>query len=108
MPLTTVPAPPERFNFAQHLLQRNAGRADKAAFVDDNGGLSYGALEDRVRRLAAGLRSLGLKREERVLLLMHDGLDWPVAFLGAIYAGVVPVNTAARRRCWCRARCCRC
>ncbi len=91
MPLTTVPAPPERFNFAQHLLQRNAGRADKAAFVDDNGGLSYGALEDRVRRLAAGLRSLGLKREERVLLLMHDGLDWPVAFLGAIYAGVVPV-----------------
>ena len=91
MPPTTVPAPPERFNFAQHLLQRNAGRADKAAFVDDRGSLSYGALEDRVRRLAAGLRSLGLKREERVLLLMHDGLDWPVAFLGAMYAGVVPV-----------------
>ena len=91
MPPTTVPAPPERFNFAQHLLQRNAGRADKAAFVDDRGSLSYGALEDRVRRLAAGLRGLGLKREERVLLLMHDGLDWPVAFLGAMHAGVVPV-----------------
>ena len=91
MPPTTVLPPPERFNFAQHLLQRNAGRADKAAFVDDRGSLCYGALEDRVRRLAAGLRGLGIKREERVLLLMHDGLDWPVAFLGAMYAGLVPV-----------------
>jgi benzoate-CoA ligase len=26
-----------------------------------------------------------------VLLLMHDSADWPVAFLGAMYAGVVPV-----------------
>ena len=42
-------------------------------------------------RVAAGLRALGLKREERVLLLMLDDTHWPVAFLGAIYAGVVPV-----------------
>ena len=33
-----------------------------------------GELDDRVRRLAAGLRAAGLRREERVLLLMHDGL----------------------------------
>jgi benzoate-CoA ligase len=32
-----------------------------------------------------------VRREERVLLLMHDTSDWPVAFLGALYAGVVPV-----------------
>jgi benzoate-CoA ligase len=86
-----APPPPERFNFAQHLLGLNQGRADKAAFVDDLGALSYGQLEARVRRLAAGLRDLGLKREERVLLLMQDTTDWPVGFLGAIYAGVVPV-----------------
>ncbi len=83
--------PPEAFNFAQHLLATNAGRPTKAAFVDDLGSLSYGQLEDRVRRLAAALRSLGIKREERVLLLMQDCNDWPVAFLGAQYAGVVPV-----------------
>jgi benzoate-CoA ligase len=86
-----VPAPPERFNFAQHLLQRNAERSAKAAFVDDHGTLNYGQLADRVRRLAGALRRQGLRREERVLLLMHDGNDWPVAFLGAIYAGLVPV-----------------
>ncbi len=44
-----------------------------------------------MRRLAAGLRALGVRREERVLVLMHDTTDWPVVFLGALYAGVVPV-----------------
>jgi benzoate-CoA ligase len=82
---------PTHLNFAQHLLEINAGRSAKAAFVDDHGTLSYGDLEQRVRRLAASLRALGLRREERVLLLMHDGTDWPVSFLGAIHAGVVPV-----------------
>ena len=86
-----IAAPPVRFNFAQHLLGLNTGRAGKAAFVDDQGVLTYGALDERVRRMAAGLRSLGLRREERVLLLMHDCTDWPVSFLGAVYAGLVPV-----------------
>jgi len=86
-----VAAPPDLFNFAQHLLGVNAARANKAAFIDDAGTLSYGELADRVKRLAAALRALGLKREERVLLLMQDGNDWPVSFLGAMYAGVVPV-----------------
>jgi benzoate-CoA ligase len=91
MPPTTVPPPPETFNFAQHLLALNAGRAAKIAYVDDVGTLSYGELDERVRRLAAGLRALGLRREERVLLLMLDCNDWPVSFLGALYAGLVPV-----------------
>ncbi|MBK7061689.1 MAG: benzoate-CoA ligase family protein [Rubrivivax sp.] len=86
-----VAAPPARFNFAQHLLGVNAGRADKAAFVDDAGTLNYGDLDERVRRVAASLRALGLRREERVLLLMPDTTDWPVSFLGAMYAGLVPV-----------------
>ncbi len=87
----SVAPPPAAFNFAQHLLTANAGRAAKAAFVDDVATLSYGALDERVRRVAAGLRALGVKREERVLLLMLDSTDWPAAFLGAMYAGVVPV-----------------
>ena len=86
-----IPAPGERFNFAQHLLQLNAAHPDRPAFIDDRGTLSYGRLADRVARLASGLRTLGLKREERVLLLMLDGNDWPVSFLGAMYAGLVPV-----------------
>ena len=82
---------PERFNFAQHLIALNAGRADKTAYIDDHGSLSFGALADRVRRCAAALTALGVRREERVLLLMQDSNDWPVAFLGALYAGATPV-----------------
>ncbi len=88
---TNVAPPPERFNFAQHLLALNAARSAKAAFIDDLGTLHYGELELRVRQLASALRGAGIKREERVLLLMQDCNDWPVAFLGALYAGVVPV-----------------
>ena len=91
-PMTQSLTPlPEQFNFARHLLSENAARAAKAAFIDDHGTLTYGELEDRVRRAAAGLRALGIRREERVLLLMHDCCDWAVSFLGALYAGLVPV-----------------
>ena len=88
---TPVPPPPATFNIAQHLLQTNASRPAKAAFVDDHGSLNYGQLDELVRRLAAALRALGIKREERVLLLMQDNNHWPVSFLGALYAGLVPV-----------------
>ncbi len=81
----------DTFNFAQHLLALNAGRAAKIAFIDDAGSLSYSELADRIKRFAAGLQAAGIRREERVLLLMHDCCDWPVAFLGALYAGIVPV-----------------
>ena len=78
-------------NFAAHLFALNEGRAGKTAYVDDHGALTYGHLEDRARRLAAGLAALGLRREERVLLLMLDCNEWPVSFLGCLYAGVLPV-----------------
>jgi benzoate-CoA ligase len=90
-PAAIAPAPGARFNFAQHLIERNARRAGKTAYIDDLGTLSYGELADRIGRMAAALLSAGLRREERVLLLMHDCTDWPVSFLGALYAGIVPV-----------------
>jgi benzoate-CoA ligase len=86
-----VPPLGEQFNFAQHLIERNAARPHKIAFIDDQGPLSYGDLADRTRRLAAALLAQGVRREERALLLMHDCSDWPVSFLGALYAGIVPV-----------------
>jgi benzoate-CoA ligase len=83
--------PPDTFNFAQHLIELNQGRGDKTVYTDDHGSLTYAQLFERVRRFAAGLQSLGIHREERVLLLMQDTTDWPVAFLGSLYAGIVPV-----------------
>lgn len=86
-----VNPPPVQFNFAQHLIALNAGRRSKTALIDDQGSLSYGDLIQRIQCFATGLQALGLRREDRLLLLMHDSSDWVVAFLGALYAGVVPV-----------------
>ncbi len=93
MPAHALPAipPPSQFNFAHHVLELNVGRAAKVAYRDDERTLTYGELAERVRRFATALGALGIRREERVLLLMHDTIDWPVAFLGCLYAGVVPV-----------------
>ena len=84
-------APPSQFNFAAHLLARNASRAARIAYADDRTRLSYGELDPRVRQFARVLQDHGMRPEERVLLLAHDTVDWPVAFLGCLYAGVVPV-----------------
>ena len=89
--MSPVPAPPDRFNFARHILDGNLGRPNKLAYIDDQGALTYRELDERARRLAAALKDAGIKREERVLLLMTDCADWPIAFLGALLVGAVPV-----------------
>src|ERR1700724_3066200 len=75
------------------LFDRNVdeGRADKLAFTDTVSELSYGELQKQSCRLANLLRRLGVRREERVAMIMLDTVDFPVVFLGAIRAGVVPV-----------------
>ncbi|WGS48701.1 benzoate-CoA ligase family protein [Paraburkholderia sp. D15] len=90
-PAAAVAPPPASFNFAAHLFALNRERAAKAAYLDDHGATSYSELEARARRFASALRSLGVHPEERVLLVMHDTVELPIAFLGALYAGVVPV-----------------
>jgi benzoate-CoA ligase family protein len=96
-PTAEVGAPSRDYNFAADILERNlkAGRAEKPAFIDPRGTWTYGQLADRVARFAGVLRSLGVRREERVLIALFDTIDWPTAFLGCLKAGVVavPVNT---------------
>jgi benzoate-CoA ligase len=84
---------PRRYNAAEDLLDRHlaAGRGDKTAYIDDQGSLSFAELAERASRFGGGLLSLGLNMEERIALILHDTRDFPVAFLGAIRAGIVPV-----------------
>jgi len=81
------------YNAAADLLERNlaAGRGAKPAFIDERGHHSYADLAERASRFANALRRLGIQPEQRILLCLHDGIDFPTAFLGAIKAGVVPV-----------------
>jgi benzoate-CoA ligase len=84
---------PRRYNAAADLIGRNlaAGRGDKIAYFDDYGSCSYNELEWRSSAFAQVLRGLGVQPEQRIFLCLHDTIDFPTAFLGAIKAGVVPV-----------------
>lgn len=90
-PAASIAPPPALFNFTAHLFALNQTRAGKTAYIDDTGPTTYAELEDRARRFASALRTLGVHPEERVLLVMLDTVALPIAFLGALYAGVVPV-----------------
>ena len=84
---------PNSYNAVTWLLDRNVeeGRGGKLAFTDTVSDLTYGELQTQSRRLANMLRRLGVRREERVAMIMLDTVDFPIVFLGAIRAGVVPV-----------------
>ncbi len=84
---------PRDYNAAHDLLERNAARFHKPAFVDASTGqvLTYGQLREQAHRFANALRERGIAPEARVLVAMHDTPEWPVVFLGCILAGVVPV-----------------
>jgi 4-hydroxybenzoate-CoA ligase len=81
------------YNAVTWLLDRNVdeGRGNKLAFTDTVSDLSYGELQGQSRRAANMLRRLGVRREERVAMIMLDTVDFPIVFLGAIRAGIVPV-----------------
>src|SRR4029077_12972890 len=81
------------YNAVTWLLDRNVdeGRGAKLAFTDTVSELSYGDLQKQSRRVANMLRRLGVRREERVAMIMLDTTDFPIVFLGAIRAGIVPV-----------------
>ncbi|MCW5622696.1 MAG: benzoate-CoA ligase family protein [Burkholderiales bacterium] len=84
---------PRVYNAAYDLIERNlsAGRADKTVYIDDAGRYSYLELSQRVNRAANVLTALGLQMEQRVMVALLDGIDFPSVFLGAIKAGIVPV-----------------
>src|SRR6185312_6473742 len=73
---------------ARHLRE---GRGDRIAFTDPWRSLTYAELDAASARFAAGLQRAGIERERRIALVMLDTVDFPIAFWGALRAGVVPV-----------------
>lgn len=88
---------PERFNMVDALVdeQVRQGRGERTAVVTDGESLSYLELKRLINRAGNALRTLGVQREQRVLLLLHDSPEFLAAFLGAMKIGAapVPVNT---------------
>jgi acyl-CoA synthetase (AMP-forming)/AMP-acid ligase II len=62
--------------------------------------LSYGELVGKARRIAAGLMAAGIKRGDRVALLLRPTPCMPLGLIATVLAGGVaaPVNTLFKRR----------
>jgi len=85
------------YNAVSDFVDANVARGlgDKVAFTDGERQLTYSELQARTSQLARALQKLDLRQENRLALLLYDTVDFPVAFWGALRAGIVavPVNT---------------
>jgi benzoate-CoA ligase len=84
---------PDEFNAASYFVDRHIkdGRADKVAIECGEVHVTYRQLFERVNQVGNGLRTLGVRVEERVFLLLLDSPEFAASFFGAIKIGAVPV-----------------
>jgi long-chain acyl-CoA synthetase len=66
--------------------------ADKVAYVSMGAEMSYRELDELSRHFAGWLQAKGLKKGDRVALMMPNVLQYPVALFGTLRAGCVVVN----------------
>lgn len=85
---------PNRYaSLAEMLENAVANYADQPAFINMGEVMTYRKLEERSRAFAAYLQNgLGLKKGDRVALMMPNLLQYPIALFGVLRAGMVAVN----------------
>ena len=76
------------------VLDAAADRSDAAALIYRDRGISYAEIAEWVRRVGSGLRSLGVRKGDRVALLVGNVPEFVYALFGATSIGAVvaPVN----------------
>jgi len=84
---------PEEFNAADYFIDRNIreGRSEKAAVLCEGRVTTYGDMQVMVNRFGNALKSLGVRMENRVAMLLQDTEVFPQVFFGTIKMGAVPV-----------------
>ncbi len=94
-PFAPCPAP---FNLAAHVLGRAEATPDKVALavlrLSGAERWSYERLHAAVLGTGTGLLQSGLEPGDLVLMRLGNTVDFPVAYLGAIAVGLVPVPTS--------------
>src|SRR6056297_1818836 len=96
-PVAPCPAP---FNLAAHVLARADDLPDKVALavlgLSGAERWSYARLKAAVLGTGSGLLQAGLQPGERVLMRLGNTVEFPIAYLGAIAVGLVPVPTSSQ------------
>lgn len=84
------------FNLAAYVLGQVEAHPEKTALeVPGRETLSYADLDQAVRGTARGLTEAGARPGDRILLRLGNTPDFPIAYLGALAAGLVPAPTSA-------------
>ena len=96
-PFAPCPSP---FNMAAHVLARASAQPDKEALTvmgrTQDKHWTYAQLEAAVRGTGTGLLQLGLEAGDILLLRLGNTAEFPIAYLGAIAVGVIPVPTSSQ------------
>lgn len=96
----SCPPCPAPFNLAAHVLVHADRLSDKTALAvvspDHVDRWDYARLNRAVLGTAGGLGAMGLPTGARVLMRIGNRVEFPLAFLACIAAGLVPVPTAAQ------------
>ncbi|MDX5414490.1 MAG: acyl--CoA ligase, partial [Rhodobacterales bacterium] len=91
---------PRPFNMAAHVLAHAQAMPDKVALSviapDAADHWTYARLEAAVRGTAAGLLAAGFVPGDILLMRLGNTVDFPLAYLGAIAVGLVPVPTSSQ------------
>jgi long-chain acyl-CoA synthetase len=85
---------PARLKTLKQLLEETcAQHADRVAFVQMGKELTYRQLEEGTRAFGAWAQHTGLKKGDRIAIMLPNTLQYPIALFGALRAGLVVVNT---------------
>ena len=81
--------------FPDLLSELVATAGDRTAVIDGAAAVSYAELAQRARRVTSALRGAGVRRGDRVGVLLSNRIEWLEIFFGASAAGavVVPIST---------------
>jgi long-chain acyl-CoA synthetase len=86
---------PGQIRSVAHLAEESFARyADRVAFIQMGRGITYRELDAQTRAFGAWLQhEAGIKRGDRVAIMMPNLLQYPIALFGALRAGATVVNT---------------
>lgn len=85
----------DEFNAGSWLIDRHVeeGRGDRIALRCQGQSTTYERLHGLTERISTGLRVFGVRPEDRVAMVMLDGVEFVATFLAALRIGAIPVLT---------------
>jgi benzoate-CoA ligase len=92
---TVAASIPENYNGSTSFIDDNitAGRGDNVAIRYEGETYTYRQVQQMVNRMGNALLSLGLQREQRVILLLLDSPEFVASYFGGMRIGAVPIPT---------------